>query len=822
MRRFLFSLLALCLAATSIQSQTQAEPVAKPGPTDPVYREIREGASAMDSFAGKMATVKNVNIARDGATFNFVSGEVYFLAPVQGRTIGAVFLGEGELTLAPPSEAEKRHLAIFTGQPVMVDRFTRLVMRFTDQTMQEIERAVGAQISENGPQADRARAAFRDVQSFMRNEVHYNVDLRTLGDVYAPQRPGFFMAFPGGSRFDKLVYVVDPLGIPELAPEQVALFCFTAGEGGVWAAYHMKAEYQEGSANSSADRRLYDLQQHDIDATIRGTRIIATDKLTLQSLASGTRVLPFDLYKTLRVSSVKDEQGNELPFIQENKDDDADFGVILPKPLVKNQVVRLTVEYDGADALQNSGGGNFILLPRSTWYPNNGGTHFGDRALFNLTFHYPKEFTFVGTGAPVGPDVTDGDLKVVQWSSGSTELAVAGFNYGKFIRKDLKDKETGYGLEFYANSEVPDELKDLEMYLEELRKERIYITGLTGKITTSSMAEVALNDTQNATRIYSAYFGRLPYTRIAMTQQPAFNFGQAWPTLIFMPYTAFIDSTQRTQLMGARMGGDKFWKYVGPHEIAHQWWGHIIGWRSYRDQWMSEGFSEFATSLYVQYVRKDMTKFNDYWEAQRKLITEASPQTKNKRPYTVGPLTQGFRLNSGKTGDVARAMIYPKGAYVLHMIRMMMYDHRGGGDARFREMMSEFVKSNFNRDVSTEDFKAAVERFITPQMDVDKNGKMDWFFDAWVYGTDLPSYKLEESSGQGGITLRITQSGVSDNFRMMVPIYVDMGKGWTRLGAAKMVGNTTVEIPNIKLPQPAKRITLCALNDVLYASLDIK
>jgi hypothetical protein len=57
---------------------------------------------------------------------------------------------------------------------------------------------------------------------------------------------------------------------------------------------------------------------------------------------------------------------------------------------------------------------------------------------------------------------------------------------------------------------------------------------------------------------------------------------------------------------------------------------------------------------------------------------------------------------------------------------------------------------------------------------------------------------------------------------MLVPIYADFGKGWTRLGAAKMVGNATVEIPNIPLPQAPKRVTLCALDDVLYTSLENK
>ena len=138
-----------------------------------------------------------------------------------------------------------------------------------------------------------------------------------------------------------------------------------------------------------------------------------------------------------------------------------------------------------------------------------------------------------------------------------------------------------------------------------------------GSISTTAMADAALADAQNATRIYNAFFGKLPYTRLAMTQQPAAGFGQAWPTLVYMPYLAYIDTTQRAQLLGTRGGTDTFWRYVGPHEVAHQWWGHVIGWDSYRDQWMSEGFAEFSASLYVQIIRGH-DKFIDFWEDLRR------------------------------------------------------------------------------------------------------------------------------------------------------------------------------------------------------------
>src|SRR5260370_33942306 len=100
---------------------------------------------------------------------------------------------------------------------------------------------------------------------------------------------------------------------------------------------------------------------------------------------------------------------------------------------------------------------------------------------------------------------------------------------------------------------------------------------------------------------------------------------------------------------------------------------------------------------------RDEHKFIDFWNNQRDLITLSRPQTHDKRPYTVGPVTQGYRLNSGKTGGVARFMIYPKGAYILHMLRQMMFDLSKGGDQRFMQMMQAFIKSQYNQDDSTED-----------------------------------------------------------------------------------------------------------------------
>jgi hypothetical protein len=135
--------------------------------------------------------------------------------------------------------------------------------------------------------------------------------------------------------------------------------------------------------------------------------------------------------------------------------------------------------------------------------------------------------------------------------------------------------------------------------------------------------------------------------------------------------------------------------------------------------------------------------------------------------------------------------------------------------------MKDFIQTHFNKDVSTEDFKAIVEKHMTPEMNITNNGKMDWFFNEWVYGTEVPAYKLEYSvASDGTLSGKVTQSGVSDHFVMIVPLYVDMGKGWAKLGSARILGNSSIEIKGVKLPAVPKRVAVCALNDVLATSIE--
>ena len=178
-------------------------------------------------------------------------------------------------------------------------------------------------------------------------------------------------------------------------------------------------------------------------------------------------------------------------------------------------------------------------------------------------------------------------MKYAHWSTKGVEMAVAGFNYGDFRKQELVDKSTGYELSVYTNKELSNNLKSLVSDIENLEATGDFSSSLNiGSINTASLAKTVLDEAVSSTRLYDYYFGRLPHKRVAMTQQPAEFFGQAWATLVWMPIYAFVDKTHRRQLLE----NSNFWREVGPHEVAHQWWGHAVGWKSYRDQWMSEGF----------------------------------------------------------------------------------------------------------------------------------------------------------------------------------------------------------------------------------------
>ena len=789
----LFALLFLSVDTPRAGAQTGAN-------SDPNYVALRN-----ITLGNEAVSITNFDLKRDAGTFRLNSGTVCFVPPVNGKVTGAVFAGDGAFLLNPPTETERKSLKYLTREDEFSEKFERLVLRFTDSTYDDIKKA--GKPASGGCDA----GLLKDSQNTTRHRIKNNLEAELLGEILSPEPRGRFVAFIHGKRYDdKELYELDP----NANSSQVDFWTYDENKFGDWASFSFTEPHAKGTVG-----RPIRIEHHQLDTKLEKSGAL-TGKATTTFISerNGLCVVPFALFHTLRVQSVTAD-GQPLSFIQEDKNDDADFAVILPKPLAAGDKFSITTTYGGKEAVSNEGGGNYFPIARDDWYPNGVGSSFGEYASYDMTFRIPKGMKIAATGALVS-ESNEGGQNVSVWKS-ETPQTVAGFSFGRFKVEEAKLTKPEMFIQSFANEESPNWVQSLQQATSNSLPGQSPMTGVAlGTMSTTSLNKKALAEGQLAEQLYSDYFGPSMFTHLKLTQQTACNFGQSWPGLVWIPICYYFDTTVRHQL-GMDWGDRGYWKVVTPHEVAHQWWGHTVGFNSYRDQWMSEGFADMSASLYLSMIEKDPKKFLTFWNDERELLLEKNVQ--GYRAIDVGPLTMGYRTNNARTGGgTYRRLIYPKGAYVLHMIRMMMRDNRDG-DKRFKETMQDFVNTYRGKAATTEDFKAMVEKHMNPDMDAGGNQKIDWFFNEYIYGTQMPSYKLDHSfyTGADGtivMSLNVTQSGVDDTFRMVVPVYLELDDGRiVFFGRMRVLGNKSeaAKVPLKGLKAKPRRALINYFDDVL-------
>jgi hypothetical protein len=780
--------------------------------TDPLYKSMREAALA-DSLV-----VENIVLKRDAGTITLKSGALAFTAPAMGRDTLAVFVGEGEFAFTPLSPIDRNYIVSLTGHDAVSEQFDRALFCFTDDTGKEIR--ASAKTPSNDPKlADALRDYRKKLRSRLespRSLLEYlltdvsmdNLEADVLADLYNPHATGFFSAYFHGRKHSDLRFHVRPRGaFPELAtPEEVAVINLDpeATQEGIWYLSHLGSEVTNHTASSDENNRVVQADHYKIDTTIaKNDHFTASTEVQFHAVTAGDRVIKFSLLPNLRVGRVS-TGGQDVPFIQEEKKEDASFYAVMPEPMAKGSAHELLIEYTGDKVVHKEGGGNFSVGARESWYPNV--NTFRDHARYDLTFKVPKQYTLVSVG-DLEKQWNEKDTACTHWVS-DTPIAIAGFNYGSFKEKKLTDKDSGFVTEGYANTEPPDALamaKDIPA---------------VGSLSPSNMMDLPMGEAQVAERIYDMWFGKSEFKHISVTQQPEFNFGQSWPTLVYLPLWAYLDPTQRYMLLNRiEQGLSDFIDEVTPHEVSHQWWGHMVGWATYHDQWLSEGFATFSAGLYLQLTEKTPDKYQKYWQNARQYLLEKNSY--GNRRNDAGPVWLGQRLDSAHNQSAYDAVVYRKGAYVLHMLRMMMWDNKEG-DKPFIDMMHDFVSTYMNKNASTESFERVAEKHMTPAMRITATGKLDWFFYEWIYATPVPRYKLDYTltDADGGKCLlkaTVTQSEVPQSFLMPVPIYVDLDGRVVRIGSVAMLGSSTSKEIQLMLPKRPKKVMVNYWHDILEA-----
>ncbi len=779
--------------------------------SDPVYQMLRSIGP------GTTFRFDNFTLQLDTGTFQFKTGTLTMLSPVNGIVTGAVFIGDGHFNLKPVTLLDANELKRRTGAAEADEEFSEVVFRFTEQERVKFLTGLGARSETPANLAqileqwkERMRKRREEAQGFTEELLHGetmdNVDADVLAAVYNPSHPPFVNAYIRGKKWKDLRFFLRTRvgAMPQLdSSEEVALINYDPEgmDDGVWYLEHLKSEFVNHTASSQEDRRLFATHAYKIETTIsKNDHLFSTATITFEPLVPGERLLKFGLLPNLRVMRVIDEHGQDLYYIQESRKEDGSFYVILPKAPEAGKESSITVQYEGDKVLVQAGDGSYYVRARTSWYPNLNG--FGEHVPYDLTYKVPHKYKVISVGKLQGESSEEG-FAVSHWVT-PIPVAVAGFNYGDYKKIELPDEVTGYKISGYYLTELPNNLHNLSALQ---------------SMAPHSMTKYALEQTRAQLQLCTYYFGKSPYDEIYITEQPDFNFGQSWPNLVYLPISAYTDSTQRWMLFGnidTKFSG--FVQEVTPHEVAHQWWGHAVGWSSYHDQWLSEGFAEFSAGLFLQQAmvgdwHKDYIEF---WTRLHDRILEKN--NFGVAPNDAGPLWMGLRLISPRSENAYQNVIYPKGAYVLQMLRSIMYSPQDQ-DKAFIAMMHDFVDSHRGKAASTESFKAIAEKHMSKTMDLAGNGRLDWFFDEWVYETQVPRYHFDYqlSPADGGkvmLHMTITQSGVDDHFVMLVPVFVDFGFGMVRIGQVGVAGNST-RSAEVLLPSQPKKVVLNAFKDIL-------
>lgn len=814
-------------------------PLAASAAPDPAYTALRNAR-----IDGRSVPVNGLVVERDVYRFQFDSGAFHFLAPVDGRTVGAVFVGKGSYRLSPAKESERRQLALSSGADpktfeTLSDDFEQLVLLFADDTAKEIEFNAQSPMKTGSPDS-RAVEVYDNYLKRQKKDFRTNFHLRVLQDLLNEPNlsSGVFMAFIDGKKYPPALAAVDPNGAEalrvgfRLGGEDTLFLVFDANRGGFW--YHCDQKGEVDRKRAAPEKFLTDVLDYTIDTNIqRNEDLAGTTIVRFQPLVANLRVVPVFLLRTLRIqdASYTTAEGDSpewkpLAFVQEEEKEDANVAVIFPEPLAKGATVRMKVSYKGDKVLRDGGDKNYYVGARESWYPNLG--IFTDQAMYELTYRVPAGNEIISVGKQIEKR-DEGTQSVSKWKT-EHPVQVAGFNYGKFQKFEKKDEISKLSIEVYTNPGTPDIIREIKAAMsgdedfrsaswEGFETEDAAPRESLGTMNTAKLAEAAITDGINSAQLFTAYFGKLPQSHVAITQQSDFGFGQSWPSLIFLPYISFLDGTQRNRLgMGA--GTKDFVDVVGPHEFAHQWWGHRVGAATYRDQWIEEGFSEFSAALVVQHTR-NWGAYDRFWSERRKEILSVVPGNATGA-WEAGPVTQGYRASTQRNPAAYRLLAYPKGGYILHMLRMMMYDPTAQDpDAKFKEMMWDFTSTYGGKFASTADFQKIVEKHMVPAMNATGDGKVDWFFNQWVYGYEVPRYvsdlKIKTSGDESVITGTVRQEGVSKDFRALVPIYVELSKTETaRVALLPLVGESSSQVNlTVKLPKKPRRALVNARGELL-------
>ena len=221
-------------------------------------------------------------------------------------------------------------------------------------------------------------------------------------------------------------------------------------------------------------------------------------------------------------------------------------------------------------------------------------------------------------------------------------------------------------------------------------------------------------------RFYSSIVGDFPYPNLSLAVVEAELPGGHSPAYMTVINQPSVISQKVWRNDPASF--EDFPEFFIAHEIAHQWWGHAVGWKNYHEQWLSEGFAQYFAALYAERARGRQV-FDSVIRRMRRWAMEESSE---------GPISLGYRIGHIKgEGRLFRAVVYNKSAVVLHMLRRLI------GDEAFFRGIRRFYSTWRFRKAGTQDLQHAFE--------AEAGIPLRRFFERWIYDSTIPQVKVSST-----------------------------------------------------------------------------
>lgn len=743
-------------------------------PADP--RALYQALNALRPDPTHVYAVKSLRLRHDVINLTFDDGKLALLCPLGGRITGVVFAGRGHVIATPHDPGERRSLAQFVGVPILDQTFSRAYLRFDDATAEELEKDLQAA----GDTAGDDSSFTQSWDSLFGNANPWH-SLRIMEDWLAAEPIPYFQATILSDTLGPIDMLVD-----DRREEQVLFgqphVTSNSESYDVWASF--PAMDTPDSAN--APREAFVPIDYNIDTRIADDLSLdGTTTMHLKAARGGERIVPLELSRNLAITGVKGDDGAPLIYFQ-NEDlsqreilrrGNDTFLAVLPAALPPGAEFHLQVSYHG-NVIRDAGNGVQYVGEHQTWYAHIGGVdHF---ALFNFSFRWPRRFALVATGTQIDTSI-DGDFKTGRWHS-ELPFAVAGFNLGEYKTETVATGRPR--IDLYANRQLENAiLAQLQQHSGNIPIPQIAPrAGYMGRVgadpppppSPASVLRDLGDEVLDSIHFYEKMNGPFPFDDLEISQIPG-NVGQGWPGLVYLSTLAFLPPEAQDRA-GIAERTQSLARDVMPfHEVAHQWWGNVTVSATYRDVWIEEGMANYLALLYADERKPAAHHLSAWLDRYRTDLTTRSALT-GETIEEAGPLTLGYRLKSSKNPDAYDTVIYGKSTWVMHMLREMMRDpYSKDPDARFRELLHSILSDYRFKTISTAEFQRAVEKHMTPAMDLEGGHSMNWFFGEWVRATGIPHYRVQfETKPRGNeflVSGKLEQTDVDDVFSATVPLY---------------------------------------------------